>query len=120
VFYFIDKNGELGIRSILYFINYKMFIVVLNLYLRRKSLLSECKGGSVGGPGAACILMLILLSQKGLSGPRNESHTQVNSCEWLKGPITGRVGRTSRLDRGKRGNRRELVIFFFFFFFGQG
>ena len=35
----------------------------------------------VDGPGDACILMLILLSQEGLSGMRNESHTQVTSCE---------------------------------------
>ena len=36
---------------------------------------------AVDGPGAACIFMLILLSQEGLSGMRNESHTQVTSCE---------------------------------------
>ena len=36
MFYFIDKNDGLGVRSILYFINYKMVIVVLNLYLREK------------------------------------------------------------------------------------
>jgi hypothetical protein len=30
VFYFIDKNDGLGVRSFLYFINYKMVIVVLN------------------------------------------------------------------------------------------
>jgi hypothetical protein len=34
VFYFIDKNDGLGVRSILYFIGYNMVIVVLNLYLR--------------------------------------------------------------------------------------
>jgi hypothetical protein len=33
----------------------------------------------VDGAGDACILMLILLSQEGLSGMRNESHTQVTS-----------------------------------------
>jgi hypothetical protein len=35
----------------------------------------------VDGPGAVCILMLIPFSQEGSSGPRNESHTQVTSCE---------------------------------------
>jgi hypothetical protein len=35
----------------------------------------------VGGPGAVCVWMLILLSQEGLSVTRNESHTQVTSCE---------------------------------------
>jgi hypothetical protein len=34
VFYLIDKSNGVGIRSILYSINYKMVIVVLNLYLR--------------------------------------------------------------------------------------
>jgi hypothetical protein len=37
VFYFIDKNVGFDVRSILYFINYKMVIVVLNLYFERKS-----------------------------------------------------------------------------------
>jgi hypothetical protein len=36
MFYFNDKNDGLGIRSILYLINYKMVIVVLNLFLREK------------------------------------------------------------------------------------
>jgi hypothetical protein len=68
MFYFIDKNDGLGVRSILCFINYKMLVVVLNLHLRGKfCLLLEQKGGSVvAGPGAVCILMLILLSWKGL------------------------------------------------------
>jgi hypothetical protein len=35
----------------------------------------------VDGLGAVCILMLILLSQEKLSGSRNESLTQVTSCE---------------------------------------
>jgi hypothetical protein len=39
------------------------------------------KGCGWDGPGAACILMLSLLSQNGLSGMRNESHIQVTSCE---------------------------------------
>jgi hypothetical protein len=34
VFYFIDKSDSLHVRSILYFTNYKMVVVVLNLYLR--------------------------------------------------------------------------------------
>jgi hypothetical protein len=72
--YFIDKNDGLGIRPILYLINYKMIIVVLNLYLREKfCFLLEQKGGSVvDGPGDACIWMLIPFSQEGLSGTRNE------------------------------------------------
>jgi hypothetical protein len=37
--------------------------------------------GFVGGPGDAWISMLILLSQEGLSGLRNESGTQETSCE---------------------------------------
>jgi hypothetical protein len=42
-------------------------MVVLNLYLRGKSLLIGQKGGNVVGcPGAVSILMLILLSQEGL------------------------------------------------------
>ena len=47
MFYFIDKNVGFDVRSILYFINYKMVIVVLNLYLRGKSLLIGQKGGNV-------------------------------------------------------------------------
>jgi hypothetical protein len=35
----------------------------------------------VDDPGAVCILMLILFSQERVSGMRNESHTQVTSCE---------------------------------------
>ena len=35
----------------------------------------------VMGEGPGAILRLILLSQDGLSGMRNESHTQVTSCE---------------------------------------
>ena len=38
MFYFIDKNDGLGVRSILYFMNYKMVIAVLNLYLRENCL----------------------------------------------------------------------------------
>jgi hypothetical protein len=49
--------------------------------------------------------MLILLSQEGLSGRQNESLTKVTSYEpspeWIKGQITGWVGGTSRLDRGR-------------------
>ena len=85
MFYFIDKNDGLGVRSILYFINYKMVIVVLNLYLREKfCFLLELKGEVLMAlyfVDDACILMLILFSQEGLFGPRNESHTQVTSCE---------------------------------------
>jgi hypothetical protein len=36
VFYLINKNDGLGIKSILYLIKYKVIIVVLNLYLREK------------------------------------------------------------------------------------
>ena len=35
----------------------------------------------MGGPGAVCILMLILLVQEGFSGTRNESCTQGAFCE---------------------------------------
>jgi hypothetical protein len=35
----------------------------------------------VNGPGAVCILMLIPLSQEGMSGTRDESCTQVTSYE---------------------------------------
>ena len=35
----------------------------------------------VDGPGVVCILMLIMLFQEGLSGPRTELCTQVTSCE---------------------------------------
>jgi hypothetical protein len=38
MFYFNDKNDGLGVRSTLYLINYRMVIVVLNLYLREKFL----------------------------------------------------------------------------------
>jgi hypothetical protein len=36
MFYLNDITDGLGIRTILYFINYKMVIVVLYLYLREK------------------------------------------------------------------------------------
>ena len=82
MFYLNDINEGLGVRSILYFINYKMVIVVLCLYLRERfCFLLEKKGGSVvGGPGAVCIYMLILLSWEGLQ-TRSESHIQMTSCE---------------------------------------
>ena len=48
MFYFNDINDGLGVRSILYFIEYKMVIVVLYLYLRERfCFLLEQKGGSV-------------------------------------------------------------------------
>ena len=49
-----DKDVGLGVRSILYSINYKIVIVRLYLYLRgRFCTLLEQKGGSVvDGPGA--------------------------------------------------------------------
>ena len=47
-------------------------------------------------PGVACIFMLIPLSWEGVQ-MRKESHTQVTSKE----PITGQVGGTSRLDKGR-------------------
>ena len=48
-FYLNDKNDGLGVRFILYLINYKMVIVVLYLYLRERFhfFLLEQKGGSV-------------------------------------------------------------------------
>jgi hypothetical protein len=36
VFYLNDINDRLGIRSILYLMNYKMVIVVIYLYLRER------------------------------------------------------------------------------------
>lgn len=36
MFYLIDENAGLGVRYILYLINYKMLIVVLNVYLKKK------------------------------------------------------------------------------------
>jgi hypothetical protein len=36
MFYFIEINDGLRVRSIFYFINYKMVIVMLNLYFERK------------------------------------------------------------------------------------
>jgi hypothetical protein len=66
----------------------------------------------VDGPGDAYVLMLIPLSQGGLSGTRNESvlHTQMTSCEpsleRVDGSIIGRVGRTSGLDGGREEEER--------------
>ena len=59
-----------------------MVIVVLNLYLRERfCFLLEQEGGSVvDGPGAVCVLMLILLSWEGMQ-TRSDSCTQVTSCE---------------------------------------
>ena len=45
----IDKIDRLCVKCILYFINYRMVIVVLNLYLREKSLLIGQKGGNALG-----------------------------------------------------------------------
>ena len=54
--YLIDKIDELGVKCILYFMNCKMVIVILNLYLREKSLLIGQKGGNaVDGPGAVFV-----------------------------------------------------------------
>jgi hypothetical protein len=47
VFSFIDKNDGLDVRSFSYFVNYKMVIVVLNLYLREKFFLFDQKGWSI-------------------------------------------------------------------------
>jgi hypothetical protein len=44
VFYFINKKDGLGVRAILFLINYKMVIVVLNLYLREVFFLFKQKG----------------------------------------------------------------------------
>ena len=65
--YFIGKHNGLGVKHNLYFINDKMVIVVLNLYLREKFFLfyfflEQKRESTVDGPGAACILILILLS----------------------------------------------------------
>ena len=57
IFYLNDINDGLGIRSILYFIDNKVVIVVLYLYLRERfSFLLEQKGGNVeNGPGAVLV-----------------------------------------------------------------
>jgi hypothetical protein len=82
VLYLIDKIDGLGVKCILYFINCRMVIVVLNLYLIEKSLLIGQKGRNiVECPGAVYILMLIPLPKEGLPRRRSESHTQVTSCE---------------------------------------
>ena len=53
-----------------------------------------------------------------MSGPKNESCTQVTSCEpspeSIKGPITGKVGGTSELDGGREEARESERLF------GQG
>lgn len=55
-------NTNIIYKCTLYFIIYIIVMVVLNLYLREKSLLIGQKGGHVVGcPGAVYILMLILL-----------------------------------------------------------
>ena len=66
-FHLHDLNNGLGVRSILYFINYKMITVVYYLYLRgRFCFLLELKGGRVvDGSGAVCSLMLIPFSWEG-------------------------------------------------------
>ena len=66
-FHLHDLNNGLGVRSVLYFTNYKMITVVYYLYLRgRFCFLLELKGGSVvDGSGAVCILMLIPFSWEG-------------------------------------------------------
>ena len=68
MFYLKGINYGLGVRSILYLINYKMVIVVLYLYLRDFGFFfirRERRKCCVDGPDAGCILMLILLSGSG-------------------------------------------------------
>ena len=74
-FHLHDLNNGLGVRSVLYFTNYKMITVVYYLYLRgRFCFLLEQKGGRVvDGPGAVYMLMLIPLSWEGLQ-TKSESH----------------------------------------------
>ena len=48
MFYFIDKNDGMGVSFILYFINYKMVLVVFNLYLRKESFEWTEKGKCCG------------------------------------------------------------------------
>jgi hypothetical protein len=57
MFYLNDINDGLGIRSILYFIDYKMVIVALCLYLRERFcfLLEKKRGSVVDGPGAVLV-----------------------------------------------------------------
>lgn len=47
MFYLIDENAGLGVRYILYLINYKMLIVVLNVYLKKKDPFNWTKSGEV-------------------------------------------------------------------------
>lgn len=47
MFYLIDENAGLGVRYILYLINYKMLIVVLNVYLKKKEPFNWKKSGEV-------------------------------------------------------------------------
>ena len=57
MFYLNDINDGLGVRSILYFINYKMLIVVLYLYLSEGFvfLLEQKAGNIVDVPGAVLV-----------------------------------------------------------------
>ena len=60
--YLIHKIDGLADEYVLYFINWRIVVVVLNLYLRKKILLMGQKGGNiVDCPSAVCILMLINL-----------------------------------------------------------
>lgn len=69
-----------GVKFILYFINRRMLIVVLDLYLRKKSLLTGQKAGDVVVcHRVVCILMLILLPQEEL--PSHILWTQVTSSQ---------------------------------------
>jgi hypothetical protein len=49
VFYFIGKHNGLGVKHNLYFINDKMVIVVLNLYLREKFFFIRTERGKYCG-----------------------------------------------------------------------
>jgi len=76
----MDRIDGTSVECILYFINWRMVIVLLNIYLREKKPFNWTKGGNVMvGPGVVCILMLIQLPQGGL--PSQVLRTQVTSSE---------------------------------------
>ena len=76
----MTKNDRLGVRSILYFINYKMVIVVLYLYLREKfCFFIRTERGKCCG-WAWCCLYFDANSTL-LGRVADKEHTQETSCE---------------------------------------
>lgn len=79
----MTKNDRLGVRSILYFINYKMVIVVLCIERKALFFIRTEREKCCRWLCATYTFMLILLSLEMLFGMRNESHTQMASCELI-------------------------------------